>query len=116
MTNVIPFPTRRVIRLAVPPPMAKPPNVEASPVGKIILMVWSITAFCWSFMRFVLPVVVFWQFLRMVWFWDTPGAHAGWNFLAYFAGYTALYYFVAFYRPKALRSDRPNHGGRNARN
>lgn len=116
MNNVIPFPIRRRInRIADPPSLAILSSVEASAMDKIIAVVWSITAFCWGFLRFIIPLVVFWQFLRMLWFWNTPGVHAGWNFLAYFAGYTALYYFVAFYRPKALRGVEPTKGGRNAR-
>ena len=116
MTNVIPFPIRRrIARIADPPPILPVTIAEASALDKIIAVVWGITAFCWTFMRFIIPLVVFWQFLRMMWFWNTPGVHAGWNFLAYFAGYTALYYFVAFYRPKALRDRHLNRGGRNAR-
>jgi hypothetical protein len=116
MTNVIPFPIRhRIDRIADPPAIPTPKIDEASAMDKIIAVVWGITAFCWTFMRFIIPVVVFWQFVRMLWFWDAPGVHAGWNFLAYFAGYTALYYFVAFYRPKAFRDRDANRGGQNAR-
>lgn len=115
MTNVIPFPARKIIRLAVPPPLATPPNVEENRLGKIIGVVWVITTLLWTVARFVIPVVVFWQFLRMIWLWDTPGSHAGWTFLAYFAGYSALYYFVAFYRPVWERDSEANNGGSNVR-
>lgn len=114
MSNVIPFPIRRRInQLADPPPIEQPPSVAESRMGKIIAVVWTITVLCWTFMRFVIPMIVFWQFLRMMWFWNTPGVHAGWQFLAYFAGYTALYYFVAFYRPKAMRDQDETLVGRN---
>lgn len=115
MTNVVPFPIRpRINRIADPPAIVSPEIAEAPAMDRIILAVWSITALCWTVMRFIIPMVVFWQFLRMMWFWNTPGVYAGWNFLAYFAGYTALYYFVAIYRPKALR-DQDNRGGNNGR-
>ena len=114
MSNVLPFPIRRrPVRVADPPPAS--PSNEALSMDKIIAVVWGITVFCWTFMRFIIPVVVFWQFCRMMWFWQVPGAHAGWRFLAYFAGYTALYYFVAFYRPKAMRDRDVIQGGRNVR-
>lgn len=116
MTNVVPFPIRhRINRIADPPAILPPKIAEASAMDKIIAVVWGITALCWTVMRFIIPLVVFWQFLRMLWFWDTPGVHAGWNFLAYFAGYTALYYFVAIYRPKAFRDQDANRGGPNVR-
>lgn len=114
MGNVIPFPIRRrIVQLADPPPIEPQPSTAEPRMNKIIAVVWRITALCWSFMRFVIPLIVFWQFLRMIWYWDTPGVHAGWRFLAYFAGYTALYYFVAFYRPKALKDQDVTRGGRN---
>lgn len=111
MGDIIRFPIRP-IRL-VPFITADPPPVRTPTMDKIVAVIWGVTVFCWTFMRFIIPLIVFWQFLRMMWFWDTPGVHAGWNFLAYFAGYTALYYFVAFYRPRFMR-DR-DAGGRNGR-
>ena len=109
--KIPPLPARfAVMRLPNPPPAW-----EGNRVDYVIAAVWTFGVLIWTVARFIIPLVVFWQFLRMMWFWNTPGAHAGWNFLAYFAGYTALYYFVAFYRPKALRDRDLNRGGRNAR-
>lgn len=102
---------RQPVRVAI----ADPPAPTWSPiVEKIINVVWGITTLCWVFLRFIIPVVVFWKFLRMVALWNTPGEYAGWQFLAYFAGYTALYAFVAGYRPKSMRGD-ANRGGTDAR-
>lgn len=116
MSNVIPFPIRdRIVQLAEPPPAEPPPSAAEPRMDKILSVIWNVTAVCWSFMRFVLPLIVLWQFVRMLWFWNSPGVHAGWRFLAYFAGYTALYYFVAFYRPKALRDHDATRGGRHGR-
>ncbi len=113
MTNVIQFPIkRRPIRLADPPT----PLPEVPRMGKIVAVVWTITVLLWTVARFILPMVVFWQFLRMVWFWDTPGRHEGLWFLAYFVGYSALYWFVGVYRPKGFEEPRqPSRGGRNGR-
>jgi len=119
MGDVLRFPIMprqpAIVRQPVRVAIADPPAPTWSPiVDTIIAIVWGITALSWIVLRFIIPVVVFWQFLRMIWFWDTPGVHAGWQFLAYFAGYTALYYFVAVYRPKSMRDD-ANRGGRNVR-
>ena len=72
-------------------------------MDKIVAFMWSLTVLCWTVARFIIPVVVFWKFIVMLVLWNTPGAHAGLTFAAYFTGYTALYYFVAFYRPKSMR-------------
>ncbi len=113
MTNVIRFPIqRRPATLAVPPQIGK-----ALDMSKIVAVVWAITVFVWTFMRFIVPLVVFWQFLRMGWFWNMPGRHEGLWFVAYFLGYSAIKYFVAFYRPKGWTDSTaiPARGGRNAR-
>lgn len=119
MGEVVRFPIMPRRPIAVPQPLrvkaADPPAPARSPhVDTIIGIVWFVVALCWTVMRFILPVVVFWQFLRMIWFWDTPGVYAGWQFLAYFAGYTALYWFVGVYRPKFMRED-ATRGGSNVR-
>jgi hypothetical protein len=44
----------------------------------------------------------FFQFVRMLYHWNTPGVYAGWSFLAYFAALTAITYFVSIYKPKGL--------------
>ena len=61
--------------------------------------------------RFIIPLVVFWQFCRMLWYWNTPDVHAGWQFLAYYAVYIALYIFLGVYEPKLYREK--NRGRRN---
>lgn len=112
MTNVIPFPIRRrAIR------QADPPAPRALPMDKIVAVIWAITVFLWTFMRFIVPLIVFWQFLRMCWFWNTPGRHEGLWFAAYFIGYSAIKYFVAFYRPKGWTDPTAvrGRGGRNVR-
>ena len=58
-------------------------------------------------------MVVLWQFCKMVYYWNTPGTYMGWNFLLYYAGYIALYWFVGVYKPKAWRNRSAGQGGRN---
>jgi hypothetical protein len=50
----------------------------------------------------VLSIATFFQFVRMLYHWNTPGVYAGWSFLAYFAALTAITYFVSIYKPKGL--------------
>jgi hypothetical protein len=54
----------------------------------------------WPLLRWIVAYEVLWQLLRMLWYWNTPGVHAGWTFLLHFALLTALTYFVAVYEPK----------------
>jgi hypothetical protein len=104
---VLPLPAGRAgVRCLFPPPAW-----EAAILDSAILIVWSVTLIVWTVARFIIPMVVFWQFLRMCWYWNTPGVHAGWQFLAYFAAYSALYYFVGVYEPKLYRSQQ--NGKRN---
>jgi hypothetical protein len=73
--------------------------LKAQPVRKTSFIgEWIIPAL-WPVLSWILGLIVFWQFCRMVWFWDTPGNHDGLWFTAYFLGLSALYYFAGVYRP-----------------
>lgn len=66
----------------------------------IIMVVWSLTVFIWPLLKWVVSIMTFFQFVRMLYFWNDPHVHAGWVFLAYFAVLTVLTYFVTIFRPK----------------
>ncbi|RZA30290.1 MAG: hypothetical protein EOP02_02010 [Proteobacteria bacterium] len=61
-----------------------------------------IVALVWPLLRWLLVLDVTWQFARMVYFWQTPGNHAGWTFLAHFAVLAGLTCFVGVYRPRRV--------------
>lgn len=109
MSNIIKFPGG-----GVPEPAAAPPDAgEAKPKGglnakgKAILAgvwraVWIVFVLIWPVLKWVVSIEVFFQLLRMMYHWNTPGVHAGWTFLLHFGVLTALTYLVAFYKPKGL--------------
>lgn len=108
MSNIIKFPGG-----AAPEPAAPPAPVQAKPKGgfntkrKAILAavwrgVWIVFVLAWPMLKWVISIEVFFQLIRMIYHWDTPGVHAGWTFLRHFGVLTALTYLVAFYKPKGL--------------
>lgn len=63
-----------------------------------------VVALLWSLLKWVLAIDVTWQLARMLYFWQTPGVHAGWTFLGHFVVLVGLTCFVAVRRPQgALR-------------
>ena len=109
MSNIIKFPGG-----GAPEPAAAPPAAgEAKPKGgfnakgKAVLAgvwraVWIVFVLIWPVLKWVLAIITFFQFVRMLYHWNTPGVYAGWSFLAYFAALTAITYFVSIYKPKGL--------------
>ena len=61
-----------------------------------------VVALVWPLLKWVVAIDVTWQFARMLYFWQTPGVHAGWTFLAHFAVLVALTYLVGVDRPKCV--------------
>jgi hypothetical protein len=68
----------------------------------LVKFVWVATVLVWPILKWVLSIATFFQFVRMLYHWNTPGVYAGWSFLAYFAVLTAITYFVSIYKPKGL--------------
>ena len=66
----------------------------AGPLAGLVKFVWVATVLVWLIPR-VLSIATFFQFVRMLYHWNTPGVYAGWSFLAYFAVLTAITYFVS---------------------
>lgn len=79
-------------------PMAQVPGVGAS----IVKGIWVFTVLVWPILKWIVSIDCVFQFVRMMYFWDTPGVYVGWTFLLHFAGLTALTYFVSIYKPKGL--------------
>ena len=64
--------------------------------------VWVLFVLLWPIVGWVFSIEVFFQFLRMLYYWNTPATHAGWTFLIHFSALAVLTYMVGFYRPKGL--------------
>lgn len=101
MTNIIKFPrggASKAISASVN--SAKPTNCFNAR-GKALLaglvrFVWVATVLVWPVLKWIVSIEVFFQFVRMIYHWDTPGVYAGWTFLMHFSVLTALTYFVSW--------------------
>ena len=68
----------------------------------VVKAVWVVVVLVWPLLKWIVSIDVFFQFIRMVYHWNTPGVFAGWTFLAHFAVLVALTYFVSIYKPKGI--------------
>lgn len=68
----------------------------------IVKGAWLVTALLWPLLRWPISIEVFLQFVRTLYYWDTPGMRAGWTFILHFAVLVALTYFVSVHKPKGM--------------
>lgn len=103
MSNIIQFPKRKEVA-AVPASAAAPAQVSHATafLAGLIRFVWVAVVLVWPVLKWIVSIEVFFQLIRMMYHWNTPGIYAGWTFLLHFAGLTVLTYFVSIYRPKGL--------------
>jgi len=94
MTNIINFPRPGLNLIKVELNPKKPGMVSA-----VIKGVWVFTVLFWPFIRFFLSIDCAFQFVRMIYFWNTLGMYAGWTFMIHFAVLTVFTYFVSIYKP-----------------
>ena len=96
MSNIIKFP-KEIEQPAAPAPV-EPAAASAAPnkapgaglLAGLVKFVWVATVLVWPILKWVLSIATFFQFVRMLYHWNTPGVYAGWSFLAYFAVLTAI--------------------------
>ena len=110
MSNIIKFP--RVCR-EVPgtqrQEMPKPAATARARRGKgsrfltgLFGGIWLFTVLLSPLLQWVLKYDVVFQLIRMLYYWNTPGMHAGWTFLLHFGAMTSLFFYVAFGKPKGF--------------
>lgn len=92
-----PVPTHDLTREPI-----KPTRVKIV-LDKILSIVWVMTVLAWPLVKWVLSIEIFFQMLRMIYHWDTPGVYAGWTFLLHFSVLVVLTWFVDFYRPQGMK-------------
>lgn len=80
----------------------KPTRVKIV-LDKMVSFVWVTIVLVWPFVKWVLSIEIFFQMLRMIYHWNTPGVYAGWTFLLHFSVLVALTWFVDFYRPQGMK-------------
>jgi hypothetical protein len=62
----------------------------------LIKSVWLFTALIWPFFKWIIAFDVVFQFIRMIYYWDTPGVYAGWTFLMHFTVLIILILFISY--------------------
>lgn len=104
MTNIIKFPRQADAAVEVEPKASVPmPKVMGPGVGATVVKgVWVFTVLVWPILKWIISIDCFFQLIRMIYHWETPGVYAGWTFLFHFAVLTALTYFVSVYKPKGI--------------
>jgi hypothetical protein len=107
MTNIIKFPQKNTQPEDSDPATVKPAkncdSKKKSIFDRSLHFVWVVVVLIWPILKWLLSLDVFFQMLRMIYHWNTPGIYAGWTFLLHFSALTALTYFVSFFRPKGAR-------------
>jgi hypothetical protein len=107
MTNIIKFPQKNTQPEASDPATVKSAkncdSKKKSVLDRSIYFVWVVVVLIWPILKWILSLDVFFQMLRMIYHWNTPGVYAGWTFLLHFSLLTTLTYFVSFFRPKGAR-------------
>ena len=64
--------------------------------SSLIKSVWLFTALIWPFLKWIIAFDVVFQFIRMIYYWDTPGVYAGWTFLMHFTVLIILILFISY--------------------
>lgn len=104
--NIIKFPAKaKVTVLQTPQGVKEPPrfgNLGNKVLMVLLSAVWVVTVLTWPLLKWLVSLDVALQFFRMLYHWNTAGAHAGWTFVLHFGVLFALTCFVAFYKPKWL--------------
>ncbi|WP_020405838.1 KleE stable inheritance protein [Hahella ganghwensis] len=109
MTKIYKFPNGGPVNPVPPSGVAPEENRESAPSSKsskpfLILWrwVWVALVLVWPVLKWIISIDVFFQGIRAIYHWNTPGINAGWTFLLHFAILTALTYIVSIHKPKGI--------------
>jgi len=104
MTNIIKFPGPvKTDGEVKQPDVARTPNAtEYGACAAVIKGIWVLTVLMWPLLKWVISIDCFFQLVRMMYHWNTPGEHAGFTFLMHFSVLIAVTYYVSIYKPKGL--------------
>jgi uncharacterized membrane protein YphA (DoxX/SURF4 family) len=104
MTNIVPFPKRPGVASGPAIGESRKPAMDHAKVrsiaGNVLYGFLVVVGAFWPILRWILAIDVFFKFLVMLWKWDTPGAHAGWVFVAHMAVLVTLTLLLANHKPK----------------
>jgi hypothetical protein len=105
MTKIINFPKQTrviipVVELGLPLSKVKIPKNSSNIGSTFIKVIWVLVVLIFPLVEWIIALDCVFQFLRMLYYWNEKGIHAGVTFSFHFIGYAALFYFVALYKPK----------------
>jgi len=103
--KIVQFPQERVSKEPAPAsatPMEPRKSLPLVLWEVSIAIIWMMVFFAWRIARWPYAIFCAFQFLRMLINWSTPGMHAGWVFLGYFAVLCFFENMPLIYRPKAF--------------
>lgn len=108
MSNILKFPK---VKRPVPPVADEAPKKAGNPqsgatavsdASPLVKGLWVTTVILWPVLKWIIALDCVWQFVRAMYYWNTPGTFAGMNFLLHFSAFVAVTYFVSCYKPKGL--------------
>lgn len=102
MKKIIRFPKEEDAKLDIMKPVTSINDSVNGITSGIVRFIWVMTVLIWPMLKWILSIEVFFQLVRMFYYWNTPGMYAGWTFTLHFSLLTALTYFVSIYKPKGI--------------
>ncbi len=104
MAKIIKFPKQPDTTEKLDPVLKSPQlnKVKSSFGSSIIKIIWAFSVLVWPILKWVISIDCAFQFIRMLYFWNTAGHYAGAIFLLHFFVLTFLTYFVTIYKPKGI--------------
>ena len=102
MKKIIRFPKEEDAKLDIKKSIPSINDSVKGIVSGIVRFIWVMTVLIWPMLKWLLSLEVFFQLVRMFYYWNTPGIYAGWTFALHFSLLTALTYFVSIYKPKGI--------------
>jgi hypothetical protein len=104
MAKIIKFPKQPSTTEKLDPVLKSPElnKVKSSFGSSIIKIIWAFSVLVWPILKWVISIDCAFQFIRMLYFWNTAGHYAGAVFLLHFFVLTFLTYFVTIYKPKGI--------------
>jgi hypothetical protein len=73
---------------------------------------YAVAALSFPLVSWMFAVDVFSQFVRMLFMWNSPGAHAGLGFVVHMGVFTAYVCFCTLYRPPGFEEKKTAQPGR----
>ena len=102
MGRVVVFPAHSTVKGALPVTAHDSPTGAAKPgmLSRVFSIAWIFFLLTWPLVHWVVAFDIVYQFLRALYYWNTPGVYAGLTFVIHLIAGSALTYLVATRRIK----------------